>query len=307
MADAGTASPSWLTFLSDYGLEDAFLGVCKGVIARTAPQVRVIDVLHLVSPQDVEQGAAVLASAIPYLPAPAVHLALVDPFRAAPTRGVAVRTADGSTFVSPDNGLTSQAWEAAGGAVQAHVLDNPELWHPSPARTFRGRDVFSPVAARLASGTPIEQVGSLLEVDELERLAVRAPTVEEDHVHGEVVTVDHFGNLTLNLQSGHLEQAGISLGDEVELRCGGKTMTVPFLLTYGEAGRGKVAVCEDSFRTVTIAVNQGSAAARLRAGRGEPLVISRRASGSGVGAVAVAGAQPPRVGVYPDPPSAATP
>jgi len=269
----------WLTFLSDYGVEDAFLGVCKGVIARVSPDVRVIDVLHLVAPQDVEQGAAVLASAVPYLPVPAVHLALVDPFRATPARGVAVRTADGSTFVCPDNGLTSLAWEVAGGAVAAHVLDNAALWHPTPARTFRGRDVFSPVAARLATGLDLAEVGSPLDVDALERLAVRRPMVEADHVHGEVVQVDHFGNLTLNLERAHLEQAGISLGDEVELRCSGKSLVVPFLLTYGEVGRGRLAVCEDSFSTITVAVNQGSAAHRLRAGRGEPLVISRRTAG----------------------------
>ena len=268
----------WLTFLSDYGFEDAFLGVCKGVIARTAPEVRVLDVLHLVAPQDVEQGAAVLASAVPYLPAPSVHLALVDPFWATPARGVAVRTADGSTFVSPDNGLTSLAWDACGGAVEAHVLDNPALWHPAPARTFRGRDVFSPVAARLAAGLALGEVGTAVDVDELERLAVRLPTVESDHVHGEVVQVDHFGNLTLNLERAHLEQAGISLGDDVELRCSGKSLVVPFLLTYGQVGRGRLAVCEDAFRTVTVAVNQGSAAQRLRAGRGEPLVIARRIS-----------------------------
>jgi len=271
-------APQWLTFLSDYGHEDAFLGVCKGVIARTAPEVRVLDVLHLVAPQDVEQGAAVLASAVPYLPVPSVHLALVDPFRATPARGVAVRTADGSTFVSPDNGLTSLAWDACGGAVEAHVLDNAALWHPTPARTFRGRDVFSPVAARLAAGLALAEVGTAVGVDELERLAVRPPTVESDHVHGEVVQVDHFGNLTLNLERAHLEQAGITLGDEVELRCSGKSLVVPFLLTYGEVGRGRLAVCEDSFRTVTVAVNQGSAAQRLRAGRGEPLVIARRTS-----------------------------
>lgn len=273
----------WLTFLSDYGFEDAFLGVCKGVIARTAPQVQVIDVLHLVSPQDVEQGAAVLASAMPYLPSPAVHLALVDPFRATPTRAVAVRTADGSTFVSPDNGLTSQAWDVVGGAVQAHLVDNPGLWHPTPARTFRGRDVFSPVAAQLAAGLPVEQVGTPLDVDELERLAVRAPTVDEDHVHGEVVMVDHFGNLTLNLQRSDLEQAGISLGDVVELRCSGKARTVPFLLTYGEVDRGRLVVCEDAFSTVTIAINQGSAAGALRVGRGDPLVISQAALAVGAG------------------------
>jgi S-adenosylmethionine hydrolase len=269
------AQPAWLTFLSDYGIEDAFLGVCKGVIARTAPQVQILDVLHLVNPQDIEQGAAVLASAVPYLPAPAVHLALVDPFRPTPVRGIAVRTADGSTFVAPDNGLTSQAWDVAGGAVSAHVLDNPALWNPMPARTFRGRDVFSPVAARLAAGLPLEEVGTALEVDDLERLPVRLPTVDDDHVHGEVVMVDHFGNLTLNLHRADLEAAGVHLGDTVELRCGGKTMTVPFTLTYGQVARGRLAVCEDSFRTVTIAVNQGSAAAALRARRGDPLVLAR--------------------------------
>ena len=269
------SEPKWLTFLSDYGFEDAFLGVCKGVIARTAPHVQVLDVLHLVNAQDIEQGAAVLASAIPYLPAPAVHLALVDPFRPTPVRGIAVRTGDGSTFVAPDNGLTSQAWAVAGGATAAHVLDNPVLWHPTPARTFRGRDVFSPVAARLADGLPIEEVGSPIEIDDLERIALRMPTVDDDHVHGEVAMVDHFGNLTLNLHRADLEAAGVHLGDTVELRCGGKTMTVPFTLTYGEVARGRLAVCEDSFRTVTIAVNQGSAAAVLRARRGDPLVLSR--------------------------------
>lgn len=269
------SEPGWLTFLSDFGFEDVFLGVCKGVIARTSPEVRVLDVIHLINPQDVEQGAGVLASAIPYLPVPAVHLALVDPFRAAPVRGVAVRTADGSTFVAPDNGLTSQAWDVAGGAVQAHVLDNAELWNPAPARTFRGRDVFSPVAALLAGGLPIERVGTAVPVDELERLAIRKPTIDDDHVHGEVVMVDHFGNLTLNLQRTDLEAAGIQLGDRVELRCGGKAMSVPFTLTYGEVPRGRLAVCEDSFRTVTVAVNQGSAANTLRARRGDPLVIAR--------------------------------
>ncbi|HVM28704.1 MAG TPA: SAM-dependent chlorinase/fluorinase [Mycobacteriales bacterium] len=270
--------PGWITFLSDYGFEDPFLGVCKGVIARVAPQVRVLDVMHMVHPQDVEQAAAVLASAVPYLPSPAVHLVLVDPFRASPVRGVAVRTADGSVFVSPDNGVTSQAWAGAGGAVEARVLDNPALWNPAPARTFRGRDVFSPVAARLASGTPLEDAGSVLDVDELERLPVREPTVDEDHVHAEVVTVDHFGNLTLNAHRRHLELAGISLGDRVELRCSGKARTVPFLLTYGEAGRSELVVCEDSFGTVTVAVNQGSAAEVLRAKRGEPLVLAQSAA-----------------------------
>jgi S-adenosylmethionine hydrolase len=289
----------FLTFLSDLGHEDAFLGVCKGVIARIAPEVRVLDVLHLVQAQDVVQGAGVLASAIPYLPAPAVHLALVDPFRTVPSRGIAVRTQDGSTFLTPDHGLGSQAWEVAGGVVAAYELDDRSLWMPDAARTFRARDVFSPVAARLADGLAIARVGTQLDPAELERLTVHPPSVDDDHVHAEIVQVDHFGNLTLNVQRSHLEAAGISLGDDVEMRCGGKTLHVRFTLTYGEVPRGRLALCEDSFRTITVAVNQGSAAKALRADRGDPLVIAR------VHQLAPVIAGP--IGLYDEPPSTVTP
>jgi S-adenosylmethionine hydrolase len=270
----GRGAASWLTFLSDFGFEDPFLGVCKGVIARTAPDVRVLDVMHLVQPQDIEQGAAVLASAVPYLPSPAVHLALVDPFRA--DAGARRRRPHRRRLHLR---LTGQRPDLAGleglrRPVVAHVLDDAALWAPAAARTFRGRDVFAPVAAALAGGTPIERVGTEVDVEELELLAVREPAVDDDHVHGEVVTVDHFGNLTLNLQRAHLERAGITLGDTVELRCSGKARTVPFLTTYGQADRGALVVCEDSFSTVTVAVNQGSAAADLRARRGDPVVIA---------------------------------
>jgi S-adenosylmethionine hydrolase len=288
----------FLTFLSDLGFEDPFLGLCKGVIARVAPEVRVLDVLHSVAPQDVEMGAAMLASAVPFLPAPAVHLALVDPFRTVPARGIAVRTADGSIFVSPDNGLASQAWEVAGGAVEAFALDDATLWNANAARTFRARDVFSPVAARLADGLPLEQVGSAVPLDQLERLALRQASLHDDHVHGEIVQVDHFGNLTLNMQRHHVEAAGITLGDTVEIRCGGKTLQVCYTLTYGEVPRGRVALCEDSFRTMCVAVNQGSAAAQLRSTRGEPIVIAR------LHAEPPAARQPVRV--YDERPSAAT-
>ena len=117
--------------------------------------------------------------------------------------------------------------------------------------------------------------GTELDVAELERLPVRQPEVDEDHVHGEVAQVDHFGNLTLNVQAADLEAAGMHLGDDVELRVGGKTLRAPFRLTYGEVARGRLAVCEDAFRTITIAVNQGSAATTLRARRADPFVLAR--------------------------------
>ncbi len=264
----------WVTFLSDYGHDDAFVGVCHGVIARFAPDVRVIDVCHLIAPQDVEQGATMLASAVDYYP-PAVHLAIVDPGVGTSRRGVAVLTAQGSITVGPDNGVASLAWRELGGAVKAHCIDNTALWLPNPAKTFHGRDIFAPVAAELASGTSLADVGTEIDVDSLVRLDLRDPTVDDDHVHGEVRSVDHFGNLSLNLHRGDLEAAGMNLGDTIELRLHGRTLQVPFTVTFGEVAPGRTAVCEDSSRRITVAVNLGHAAKMLRAGRGDPVVIAR--------------------------------
>lgn len=264
----------WITFLSDYGLEDAFVGVCHGVIARIAPEVRVIDVCHEVAPQDVEMGATTLASAVEYLPV-GVHLAVVDPGVGTRRRGIAVLTAQGSITVGPDNGVSSLAWQVLGGAVKAHCLDNDALWLPNPSKTFHGRDVFAPVAAHLASGATMADVGAEIDVDSLVHVAVRPAVIDDDHVHGEVTSVDHFGNLSLNVHRGDLEAAGMNLGDIVELRMQGRMLEVPFTVTFGEVAPGRTAVCEDSYRRITIAVNLGHAAKTLRAGRGDPIVISR--------------------------------
>jgi S-adenosylmethionine hydrolase len=264
----------WVTFLSDYGLDDHLVGVCKGVIARIAPHVRIIDVCHQVKPQDVGIGATMLAEAVPYLPV-GIHLALVDPFKATHARGVAVRCANGSVFVSPDNGLASRGWEVAGGAVEAYEMANRELWAPNPARSFRGRDIFAPVAAHLACGVPLDRAGPSVPVGSLVQAETTVPSVHGDHVHGAVRMVDHFGNLALNVRRSDLEAAGIQLGDVLELRCGGRALEVPFTLAFGEVPPGRTVVCEDSFRAITVAVNGGRADRELRAGSGDPVVLGR--------------------------------
>jgi hypothetical protein len=270
----------WVTFTSDYGLDDVFVGVCKGMVAQLAPHVRILDVCHLIAAQDVEQGANSLAAAIPYLPV-AVHLALVDPMHGSSSRGIVVETNDGSLLVGPDNGLLSLAWEARGGVARAMEIANPALWSDTVHKTFRGRDVFAPVAAHLASGRDLTEVGPPIEVDSLARLPVRHVIVDDDHVHAEVSLVDHFGNVSLNLARSDLEAAGIILGDTVELRCNGRTLTVPFTATYGDVARGRLTLCEDSFRAVMLAVNAGHASRELRVARGEPVVIARLPQQSG--------------------------
>ena len=274
MAEPTTRS-DWVTFMSDYGLEDHLVGVCKGVVARIAPHVRIIDVCHQVKPQDVLVGATMLAESIPYLPVPAVHLALVDPFRPTASRGVAVSCVDGSVFVGPDNGLTSLAWPAARGILEVRELTNPGLWAPKPAHSFRGRDVFAPVAAHIARGVPFADVGTEIDPQSLDGIQAVPPHPHGDHVHGCIRMVDHFGNLALNVRRSDLEAAGIQLGDLVELRCSGKVMEVPFTLAFGDVQHGRTVVCEDAFRAITIAVNSGRADKVLRAVPGDPIVLSR--------------------------------
>jgi S-adenosylmethionine hydrolase len=286
-----------VTFLSDYGLDDAFVGVCHGVVARFAPAARIIDVCHLIAPQNVEQGATTLASAIEYLPT-GVHLAIVDPGVGTSRRGVAIRTGEGSILVGPDNGVLSLAFERLGGAEEARALTNASMWLPNPSKTFHGRDVFAPVTGQLAAGAKLADVGDKVDVKTLQRIELREATVDDDHVHGEVRSVDHFGNLSLNIHRADLEAAGMSLGDTVEVRLNGRTLQIPFSVTFGEVPPGRATVCEDSYRHITIAVNLGHASRALRVGAGDPVVISRLAR--------VPTAPPRRIGVLDPPPQPST-
>jgi S-adenosylmethionine hydrolase len=264
----------FLTFMSDYGLEDEFVGVCHGVIKRVAPDVEILNISHAIPPQDLRAGANVLAQAVGFMP-PAVHLAIVDPGVGTHRRAVVIGTRQGPPLIGPDNGLLSLAAEALGGATQAHEIAREELFLKPVSRTFHGRDIFAPVAARLALGMSPEDVGPEIPVAELVQLELPVSRVDDDHVHGHIVQTDHFGNLQLNVSREELESLGIMLGDTLELRVGGKAHTVRLCQTFGEVPTGKLAVLEDSYRRISIAVNQGSAAKRLEAHRGDPVILAR--------------------------------
>ena len=211
----GMAGYDWITFTSDYGLEDHFVGVCHGVMARVAPQVRVLDVTHAVRAQDVRLGALLLAQAVPYLPR-AVHLAVVDP-GVGTGRGMVAVGAGGQVLVGPDNGLLVWAADALGGVERAHALQNPAYRLARVSRTFHGRDVFAPAAAHLAAGVDPAELGPELDPGRLVRLQRAAARVDGGRVAGQVVAVDHFGNLALDLGRRELAAAGLDVGDPVEV------------------------------------------------------------------------------------------
>ncbi|MEU2612066.1 SAM-dependent chlorinase/fluorinase [Micromonospora sp. NPDC007271] len=185
----------WISLTTDYGLADGFVAACHGVIARLAPDARVIDVTHLVPPADVRRGAAVLAQTVPYLPV-GVHVGVVDPGVGTARRGIAL-AAPGGLLVGPDNGLLLDAAEALGGITEAVELTNPAWLAPTVSRTFHGRDVFAPVAARLALGAPLAEAGPALAPETLVRLPAPVVRTEPDGFAAEVLTVDHFGNVQL--------------------------------------------------------------------------------------------------------------
>ncbi len=264
----------FITFTSDYGLEDEFVGVCRGVMKQIAPEVEIIDLSHGIEPQDVMAGAAVLSQAVPFMP-PAVHLAIVDPGVGTKRRGVVIGTRRGPPLVGPDNGLLWLAAEELGGAVQAHEIANVRYMLTPISRTFHGRDVFSPVAAYLALGLPPEEVGPPIEVSDLQRVTMPKVRVDDDHIHARIVQTDHFGNLQLNVERADLQAAGMLPGDVLELRIGGKAWQTRFCDAFAEVQAGKVAVLEDSHRHIAIAVNRGSARDQLEARRGDPVILAR--------------------------------
>ena len=245
-----------ITFLSDYGLDDDFVGVCHGVIARIAPEARVIDLTHGVARHDVRSGALVLRRALPYCP-PGVHLAVVDPDVGGERLAVAVRTAeDDRILVGPDNGLLSLAVERFGGAVEAvDVGRSPHRLEPASA-TFHGRDIFAPVAAHLAAGAA---AGRRRRADRPRRAraaAHAAAPAEDGELVAHAVAVDRFGNVMLDVEHEELAAFGLKLGHPITSTASPRI----YATTFADVPPGELLVYEDAYRTLALAVNRGSAA-----------------------------------------------
>jgi S-adenosylmethionine hydrolase len=243
----------WISFTTDYGLSDGFVASCHGVIARLAPGVRVIDVTHGVAPGDVPRGAAVLAQTVPHLP-PAVHVAVVDPGVGTARRGVAART-PGGLLVGPDNGLLPWAADALGGIEALVELANPEWFLPDVSRTFHGRDIFAPVAARLALGTDLADAGPATDPTTLIRLPEPVVAVGEGWLEAEVLTIDRFGNVQLAAGGEALDGLG------THLRVGGVRAVRG--TTFAAAAPGGLVVYVDSAGRAAVAINGGRAAVVL--------------------------------------------
>lgn len=251
---------SYMSFLTDYGLEDGFVAACHGVAARIAPTARVIDITHLVQPGDVRRGAAVLAQTVAYLP-PAVHVAVVDPGVGTTRRAIAVAAGD-SILVGPDNGLLSWAIATLGGKEAVH-LTNGELWLQPVSATFHGRDIFMPVAAHLAAGLELAAAGEQISLDDLVALPAPTSRLHDGAAEGEVMSVDRFGNVQLSIPAADAGRLGIGIGSPVIVRCGRRQFTVPYLDTFAAGAPGEIVAFTDSAGLISLAINSGDAAQQL--------------------------------------------
>jgi hypothetical protein len=270
-----------ISFLTDFGPESA-PAICRGVILSIARDAQIIDISHSVSKFAILDGAYLLWSAVPWLPV-GVHLAVVDPGVGTDRLPIAIRAARGDVLVGPDNGVLQPAAAVLGGIVEARVLENRALMLPRSSSTFHGRDVFAPVAAHLAIGTPFDAVGPAIDPGRLVPLAFPAPVAAGGALATSVIFIDSFGNVRLGGVPADLEAVigplapGRPIRVELEAHAGvaASAHTLPWARTFGEQPVGALLVYENSFGGLAIAANQGSAAAALGVTTGRPVRLGR--------------------------------
>ena len=265
-----------ITFLSDYGQCDEFVGVCHAVIARRCPRARIIDLVHGVPRHDVRACALALRAALPYAP-PGVHLAVVDPGVGGERRAVALRVAqDERVLVGPDNGLLTVAAEALGGVVEAvDVGDSPECLRPISA-TFHGRDVFAPVAAALADGVALAALGEPITTDGLARLALPQARRDGDTLIAHVLSTDVYGNVALDAAAELATAAGLQAGAAIVVEVAGRDTPARLGRTFSDVAPGALLAYRDARGALALAVNGGSAALALGVHPDDELTLRAR-------------------------------
>jgi S-adenosylmethionine hydrolase len=268
-----TAAPSpVVSFLSDFGTVDEFAAACKAVILRMAPGTTILDVTHDIPPHDVRAGSLALARVAQYLP-PGILLAVVDPGVGTERRGVAVELEVGFA-VGPDNGLLAPAVAMLGGARRAVSLDEPDLRLPAAGGTFDGRDLFAPAVGHLVTGTPITDLGTEIDPLGLTPAVLGLSQRDGDGVKGEVMWVDRFGNVQLNIDPEELEPLGLAEGRALTVAFRDEVRLARWVHTYAHARPSELVVVVDSYGLLSVCLDRRSAAASLRLAPGDGVTLA---------------------------------
>ena len=257
-----------ITLLTDFGLQDGYVGVMKGVIWGIIPGVQIVDLTHDIAPQNVMQGSFILGRSARYFPAGTIHVGVVDPGVGTRRRPVATRLGD-SFFVGPDNGLITHLLnlaECRGDSIEFSHLDAPAYWLPEVSNVFHGRDIFAPVSAHLAEGVPLAELGTPI-TDPL-RLELPMPHPLDKGWRGQIIHIDRFGNLETNIERSHMQ----AFVKPSHVRVGDYTIT-GLQDAFGDGKPDQLVALVDSADHLSICVVNGSAAERVLAQVGDPVEI----------------------------------
>ena len=261
-----------ICFLSDYGLDDDFVGLCKGVMLQIAPEVTIVDLTHEVPGFGVEMGAEILEHATGYMPSNTVYLAVVDPGVGTSRRALALQSIDEALLVGPDNGLLAPAAESLGGIAGAVSLTNTNYHIQPVSSTFHGRDIFAPAAAHLAVGLDLWRLGETVDPTSLtivEKLGIE----REGHgtIMATIISLDRYGNARL---SAKVEEAGFDFGTLLTVEVGESDMLVPYVETFGHSNVGDLVLVPDSHRYLSLSVHKGNASRALAMEIGDRVRLS---------------------------------
>ncbi len=257
-----------ITLTTDFGMESPYVAAMKGVIFTVNPRARIIDLSHQIPPQDLTFAAFFLQESIPFFPSTAIHVVVVDPGVGTP-RNLLYVELEGHRLLAPDNGVWTPL--AGGRLKEARRLTEPRYWRPTISRTFHGRDILAPVAAHLSLGIHPDLLGP--RVERWVELSWPEPRWERNRIEGEVLFVDHFGNLITNIPAEPVMSAA-----SVRIQAGG--VDIPDrVAAYGDKEAGSLVALTSSGGLLEVAEVQGNAARRLRLGRGTPVRVLLRSSG----------------------------
>ncbi len=256
-----------ITLTTDFGLRDSHVGAMKGVIWKIAPQVQIADITHLVSPQNIQEAALLIRRAVPYYPAGSIHVVVVDPGVGTARRPIAGRLGD-QFVVGPDNGVFTaliEYYESLGKPTEFVHLNRPNFWLPKVSYVFHGRDIFAPVAARLAYGVPLFNLGE--SITDVVRLHLPRPLAIAEGLRGEVIHVDHFGNIYTNIMREDVAERQV----RKVLLAG--TFLTDFVNTFGEREPGCLVSLFGSSDHLLVCEVNGNAARRLGVKVGDPVDV----------------------------------
>lgn len=256
-----------ISLITDFGLKDGNVGVMKGVILSIVARVRIVDVTHLIEPQNVAEASLILLRSAPYFPKGTIHVVVVDPGVGTARRPIAARLGD-HLFVGPDNGVITmllERTERRHEPVQFVLLDNPRYWLPEVSHVFHGRDIFAPVAAHLANGVALKTLG--VPIFDVERLKIPGPELTSNGLRGEVIHIDHFGNISSNIRREHL-------GERPDVRVYVRDKEIKGMVrTFGDRPPGELIALYGSTGNLIISVVNGNAARMLGVRPGDQVEV----------------------------------